>query len=112
MKILYILSFVLLSAIITRSQTRINPASNIETKILKFYPNPAVSRITFSFDQDYDKNYSFQIFNFIGKKVYELQAVAPKTVVDLSNFYRGVYIFQVRDKSGKISHSGTFQKAG
>lgn len=111
MKILYILSFVLLSAITTRSQTRINPASNPETKVLKFYPNPAVSRITFSFEQGYDRNYSFQIFNFIGKKVYELQAVAPKTIVDLSNFYRGVYIFQVRDKSGKISHSGTFQVA-
>lgn len=111
MKIFYILSFVLLSAITSRGQTRINPASNPETKILKFYPNPAVSRITFSFEQGYDRNYSFQIFNFIGKKVYELQAVAPKTLIDVSNFYRGVYIFQVRDKSGKISHSGTFQVA-
>lgn len=111
MKIFYILSFVLLSTIPSRSQTRINPASNPQTTIIKFYPNPAVSKITFSFEQGYDKNYSLQIFNFIGKKVFELQAVAQKNFVDVSNLYRGVYIFQVRDKSGKIAHSGTFQVA-
>lgn len=45
----------------------------------------------------------------MGKKVYELQNVNNKNTVDLSNFYRGVYIFQLRDKNGKIVESGKFQ---
>lgn len=110
MKIFYLLFFVLLIAIQVRSQPRINSASNIEAKT-KFYPNPAVAQITFSFEKGYDKNFSFQIFNFIGKKVFELPALAPKALVDVSNFYRGVYIFQVRDRNGKIIESGKFQVA-
>ncbi len=39
---------------------------------LRFYPNPATSFITFEdILRKYDKNYTIQIFNFLGKKVYE-----------------------------------------
>ena len=80
-------------------------------KTIKFFPNPAVSKITFSFEKSYEKNSTFQIFNFIGKKVLDLRSVTPTTVIDLTEFYRGVYIFQLRDKSGKIIEAGKFQVA-
>lgn len=89
------------------SQVRTDPY--LENKIARFYPNPAVSQITFSFDNGTEKDKSFQIFNFIGKKVFDLPSISPKTIVDLSGFYRGVYIFQIRDKNGKIVESGKFQ---
>lgn len=108
MRIFYILSIFLLTAMSAQSQTRFAAISEPEVKIL-FYPNPAITHITFSFEKGYDKNYSFQIFNFIGKKVYESNSVTPKTTVDLSNFYRGVYIFQIRNLSGKIVEAGKFQ---
>jgi hypothetical protein len=88
-------------------QARIEP--NTEPKITRFYPNPATSQITFSFENGLEKEKTFQIFNFIGKKVFELQSISPKTIVDLSEFYRGLYIFQLRDKNGKVLESGKFQ---
>jgi hypothetical protein len=51
------------------------------------------------------------IFNFIGKKVEDLQVTSQKMSVSLTDFYRGVYIFQLRDKQGTIVESGKFQVA-
>jgi len=111
MRIFYILSIILLFTITAKSQERIpvSPATDPITKIIKFYPNPAISYITFEFQRSYDKTYNFQIFNFLGKKVYEISNLNPKTIVNLTDFYRGVYIFQLRDKNGKVIDSGKFQ---
>jgi hypothetical protein len=86
-----------------------NTAINQDVKLIRFYPNPAISQITFNFERNNSKNYSLQIFNFIGKKVFELPIVSATTIVNLSEFYRGIYIFQLRDKGGKIVESGKFQ---
>lgn len=53
--------------------------------------------------------YNIQIYSFVGKKVFESNQLSAKTTVHLTDFYRGVYIFQIRDKSGKIVDSGKFQ---
>jgi hypothetical protein len=77
---------------------------------VRFYPNPATSYITFEdFTKKYDKSYSIQLFNFLGKKVYEFNLADQKYIVNLSDFFRGIYIFQLRDPSGKILESGKFQ---
>jgi hypothetical protein len=76
---------------------------------VKFYPNPAISQITFDFPKNFDKNYTFQIYNFLGKKVFEQKNLSSKTTVELSQYFRGIYIFQLMDKSGKIIESGRFQ---
>jgi Secretion system C-terminal sorting domain len=111
MKIFYPLIITLLLSNIAKSQDRTPTTSAQEatTKIIKFYPNPATSIINFDFQKGYDKSYNFQIYNFLGKKVYEVNNVTPKTVVNLTDFYRGVYIFQLKDKSGKMIDSGKFQ---
>ena len=111
MKIFYILTIILLMFIQAKSQERNlpSPGQDPVAKITRYYPNPAISFITFDFQQTDDKTYSLQIYNFIGKKVHEVSKVTPKTVVDLADFYRGVYIFQLRDKGGKVIESGKFQ---
>jgi hypothetical protein len=111
MRILYILSFIVLTAFGASAQDRDDGSKRQEpeARIVKFYPNPATSFITFDFQKDFDKTYTFQIFNFLGKKVYDNTNITPKTVVNLGDFYRGVYIFQIRDKTGKIVDSGRFQ---
>ena len=111
MRIFYILSIILLITIQANSQNRINTSTDQGVKLIKFYPNPAISQITFNFEKGYDKSYSFQIFNFIGKKVFEVASLAPKTIINLAEFYRGFYIFQVRNQAGKIVESGKFQVA-
>lgn len=78
-------------------------------KVLKFYPNPATAVINFEFLKPIQHDLTLQVYNFIGKKVFELNGVSQKTTVPLNDFYRGVYIFQLRDKSGRIVESGKFQ---
>ncbi|MCC6288682.1 MAG: T9SS type A sorting domain-containing protein [Chitinophagaceae bacterium] len=76
-------------------------------KIVKFYPNPATTNITFELPKG--SSYTLQIFNFMGKKVYEIKSTTTSNFVNLNDFNRGVYIFQLRDASGKIVESGKFQ---
>ena len=85
------------------------PGGDVSAKLIKFYPNPATTAINFEFVQGYSKSLSIQLFNFMGKKVMEVNATSPLTNISLSNFYRGVYIFRVTDKMGAVVDSGKFQ---
>jgi Secretion system C-terminal sorting domain len=110
MRAFYILSCILILSTQAKAQTGISSQDRtLITRIIKFYPNPATSIINFDFQKDYNTSLNFQIFSFVGKKVFEINNVTPKTVVNLSDFYRGIYIFQLRDRNGKIIDSGKFQ---
>jgi hypothetical protein len=109
-RILFILSIILLTAIGVQGQTSRNtPPTDAADKIVKLYPNPATSYITFDLQKTTDKGLSIQVYNFLGKKMYESQNVNEKLTVDLADFNRGVYIYHLRDLSGKIIESGKFQ---
>ena len=86
-----------------------NPAADGAASIMHFYPNPATSYVTFDFQKTYDKGYSIQIYSFLGKKMYEVSNMNQRTVINLSDYSRGVYIYQLRDRSGKMVESGKFQ---
>jgi hypothetical protein len=45
----------------------------------------------------------------MGKKMEELAPGSQIINLSLNTFYRGIYIFQLRDKKGKIIESGKFQ---
>jgi len=78
-------------------------------KVSRFYPNPASSVINFEFAADVDKTYTLQIYNFTGKKAFETPVSTDKIKVDLTSFYRGLYFFQLRDRSGRVIETGKFQ---
>lgn len=82
-----------------------------QAKITSFYPNPATSYINFEFIKPIEKGYVLQIYNFIGKKVSEVNINYNKTTISLDNYFRGIYIFQIRDKNGRVIDSGKFQVA-
>lgn len=110
MKIFYALFIIVSAASGAFGQTgRGVPGRNDAPRIVRFYPNPATSLINFDLGDAPENNYKLQIFNFLGKKVFELSNPSRKTVVNLNDFYRGVYIFQLRDRNGKIVESGKFQ---
>jgi len=111
MKIFYSLSIILIVSLQAKSQvaSRQSPAQEPVTRIVKFYPNPATSVINFDFQKNSEKNYNFQIYSLTGKKVYEINKVDQKTTVNLGDFYRGIYIFQLKDQYGKLVDSGKFQ---
>ena len=108
-KIFYIFLFIAGFQFSSTAQVKSAFVGDTEVKTLKYYPNPAVSSINFEFQQAYDKSYSLLIFNFIGKKVIDLKPMEKKVTVSLTDFYRGVYIFQLRDAKGNIVESGKFQ---
>jgi hypothetical protein len=104
------LIFILIGFSAQAQQSR-NSASQEQTPglVIRSYPNPATSFITLEFDKNYDKGYTIQIYNFLGRKMTELVNVNPKTTLQLTDFTRGVYIYQLRDRTGKTIESGKFQ---
>ena len=108
-RFLPIISFILLTAINSKGQSTREPSPDAAQRIMKFYPNPATTFIKAEFQKNFNAGYSLQIINFIGKQVYEAKNVNSSTTLDLSNYTRGVYIYQLKDPSGKVIESGKFQ---
>lgn len=111
-KFLLIASILLLtSAANAQAQSRSALATaGLQSSVLRFYPNPAATSITFDFQRSYEKGYSLQIYNaVIGRKMIEQNNLPDKTLIDLTNFTRGVYVYQLFDKTGKLVETGKFQ---
>lgn len=110
-KTLLILPLIVFLSVVSLAQQRNEPGNPLPERILKFYPNPATSFINFDFQKGYDKGYTIQVFNFIGKQVSEVKNVTPKTTLNISDYNRGIYIYQLKDMNGKLIESGKFQVA-
>ncbi|MCY7310880.1 MAG: T9SS type A sorting domain-containing protein [Chitinophagaceae bacterium] len=109
-RILTILSFILLIAIQSQGQSlRISPPSETTDRIIKLYPNPATINITFDLQKGYQKGMSIQIYSFLGKKMFEIPNAPKKSIVDLNDFNRGLYMYHLLDLTGKVIESGKFQ---
>lgn len=109
-RILLFLSIILLTAINSKGQSTREPNPQDGTqRILRCYPNPATTFIKVEFQKNFDRGYTLQIINFIGRQVYEAKNVSSITTLDLSGYNRGVYIYQLKDASGKVLESGKFQ---
>ncbi len=80
----------------------------IPAKFIKSYPNPASSVVNFEFKKGYSRSYSIQILNSIGKKMFESKNIPSLLSINLKEekFYRGIYIYQLVDKSGVVVESG------
>jgi hypothetical protein len=109
---LLILTFILSTAILSQAQERRDVVSNANTqRIIKSYPNPAVTFIKFDFQSNYRQGYILQVINFVGRQVYEAKNINASTTLNLASFNRGVYIYQLKDATGKVIESGKFQVA-
>jgi hypothetical protein len=79
-------------------------------KVTRFYPNPATTVINFEFDKTVDRSYSLHICNFLGKKMTQQRVNSNKLTVNLDDeYYRGLYVYQLRDAGNRIVESGKFQ---
>jgi hypothetical protein len=110
MRIFYILlSFILLSTTQAKSQAR-GPLPEPEHKVVKkFYPNPAVSYIIFELEKEPNQTYTLQVYSFLGKMVKDVPDIVDRYTVNVSDLTRGLYTFQLKDQSGRITDSGIFQ---
>jgi hypothetical protein len=107
-RILPILLVILLSAIHPKAQETRGPGDGAGL-MLKLYPNPATSYITFDLQKGHQKGLTIAVFNFLGKKMIESPNVNEKTTVPLTDFNRGVYIYHITDIAGKVIETGKFQ---
>jgi hypothetical protein len=106
-RILPILFLLLFSVLSSTAQDSRNP---VPGKKISYYPNPATSYITFDIpQQNFQKGYTITVFNFLGKKMSETQATNEKTVLSLTDFNRGTYIYHLVDRTGKVIDTGKFQ---
>ncbi|MGE5519156.1 MAG: T9SS type A sorting domain-containing protein [Candidatus Dadabacteria bacterium] len=113
MKRLLLIVFIILLATVhsQAQQARFTSNTVVQSNILRFYPNPATTAVTFDFQKVYDKGYSIQIYNFLGRKMYEQTNIGERTSINLSEFTRGVYIYHLYDRNNKLVEAGKFQVA-
>lgn len=78
-------------------------------RLVQAYPNPATTSINFETNNINEKGFVISIYNFIGKKVEEIKLNSNKVNIPLNNYYRGLYVYQLRDKQGQLIESGKFQ---
>ncbi len=104
-----IILLVIFSSVTGYAQTGTGKPAQAAVKMVRFFPNPATSFINFEFNKSSNDTYTFQVFNFLGKKVIDLPQVNSRTRVDLTNYTRGFYIFQLKNRNGKVVESGKFQ---
>ncbi len=107
--LLIILTFSL--TVFTDAQSSRLPGPETASPVLRFYPNPATTFITFDFQSSYVKGCSIAIYNFMGQEVYTAKNVASKTTVNLNtdNFKRGLHFYRLYDASGKLLETNRFQ---
>jgi hypothetical protein len=116
MKKIYFTVVLVLFALIgfAQSTTRDNGTSstssrNVSIKILKVFPNPATTFVVFEFQRNYVSGLALEIYNLPGKKIAAANNITSSTTIQLQNFYRGVYLYKLIDRNGKVLESGKFQ---
>ncbi|MBL0153478.1 MAG: T9SS type A sorting domain-containing protein [Chitinophagaceae bacterium] len=109
-KLLLIASIILLSTITSQAQTtRMSPSQDGTERVIKMYPIPATAFITFEFQKQVEKGATVLIHSLAGKKMYESKNLGGKLTIDLGEFIRGIYFYQLVDPGGKLIESGKFQ---
>ena len=108
-RILLLISIILLTTINSKGQTSREPSPDALQRILKVYPNPATTFTKFEFQKNFGQGYTLQVINFIGRQVFEAKNISSTTTLDLSSYNRGVYIYELKDQSGKTVEVGKFQ---
>ncbi|MEQ1554805.1 MAG: T9SS type A sorting domain-containing protein [Ferruginibacter sp.] len=110
-KLLSILFFIVCIQFVSFAQNGIDlEQSNANSKYIKAYPNPATTVINFTFQKMYNRYYSIQILNSLGKRMYSAKYIPSFLSIDLKaeRLYRGVYIYQLLDRNGIIVESSKF----
>lgn len=107
MKSFLLILFIIFSTVFAQAQTRVSLQES--AMVLRFYPNPARSFVTFDFDRGYDKGFSIQVFNVLGRKMYQGANLNQRTTINLTDFERGMYVYQLFDRTGRMVESKKFQ---
>jgi hypothetical protein len=79
------------------------------SKQIRCYPNHATTAVFFELKaRNPQEPAQLRIYNFLGKKVVDITRLTTSTRIDLNNFNRGIYIYQLSDARGRVLESGKF----
>jgi hypothetical protein len=110
LKSVAIISFFLLWQFAAFSQ---QPSASLQepaARMVRLYPNPAVSYITFELRDNFKRGLTLQVYSgILGKKVFATALTQERFLLNLNEFPRGIYIYHLTDANGKIIESGKFQ---
>jgi hypothetical protein len=76
---------------------------------VRFYPNPASNFITFEFKEPLQPGATLQVFSFLGRQIALVPVQSQRVTVNVSEYFRGIYVFQLRLPSGKVIETNKFQ---
>jgi hypothetical protein len=84
-------------------------AFNTADPIVRLFPNPATSVVNLDLGAALNRGYSIQVFSFLGRKMYQAANITQRITLNLTDYNRGVYVYQLRDRAGKLVETGKFQ---
>lgn len=106
-KIIFIALICTLSVGALKAQNRLSAETSAHW--IKLFPNPATSFINVDVSRLPGSYAYLQVYNFMGRKVYETRINNNRSTLYLNDYFRGVYIYQLRDKNGAVLETGKFQ---
>jgi hypothetical protein len=110
LKHLVLIFFLIVFSVTAFSQKELPQINGLAEKTaIRFYPNPAVDNITFEFNSTVERGYTLQIYSFLGRKVMTIPVSSSRVTLNISELFKGVYVFQLRDGNGRIVASNKFQ---
>jgi zona occludens toxin (predicted ATPase) len=77
--------------------------------MVRFYPNPAINFITFDIKESVERGTTILVYSFLGRQIAAIPVNSQRVTVNISEYYRGIYVFQLRSPSGKVLETNKFQ---
>lgn len=77
--------------------------------VSKLYPNPASCYVIIDFEKNLPNNTHLLVYSFTGSKMADIIISNLRVELNLGNYYRGLYLYQLISSNGKILESGKFQ---
>lgn len=107
--IVVILVFIMVGTVNSYAQKPMATPVSEQNTLVKFYPNPAVNFITFEMKSPVERGTSLQVYSFLGRQVATVPVNSQRITVNVSEYFRGIYVFQVRASNGKVLETNKFQ---
>ncbi|MBL7731123.1 MAG: T9SS type A sorting domain-containing protein [Chitinophagaceae bacterium] len=84
---------------------KVTPAAAVMIQA-KLYPNPAVHSVTFELVAEPGAEYTLWLVDMNGRRVKQQRIVARRSIINLEGLTSGIYIYELRDDTGKLVAGG------
>jgi len=70
-------------------------SQTFETLNISIYPNPSNGNFTISCKNDFLDNSNLEIYDILGKRLFQQKLLKNETIINLENFSKGIYIAKI-----------------